>query len=506
MPLSTGIKLLLGGAAAAAVVGIAALASASKPAAAPPGPTPPAGPSPPPGTLKAGERYLVTQTAAVAVPVTVLQAQGLFDAIAPGAIRVVRINQVSPTIVTMTIDAVKNLPIVLPPTMTLQDLGPSPPGGAPPLVSPPPPSASPPPPPAGGLTLTPGQTYTITGPVDPNLPGPAFAASVQAGLTMAGAQAGPQWQNVSVSVSGPTFTATGTYAGPVQQLSPTTLPPGWSVTPGGAPATAPASTSATWAPNGASDLPGRARVRATVPLAAYVGLDPNAQPSLSGLRDRFAAFIARPNTLFAAIGAPFVWSPGDALPADWPLSDANAAPSASFTTTGFHFEFVNPFDTPISLADLRASIWSGASGPAPDVWIAEGSGQAPAVRVSPLSWPPAQSISPGDHVRANLLPSDLMTLVGALSAGAANALPYHDNSCATLLGVVEQTAFHAIVGPGGVLAWCGIDLLPPDWPSGGAVDPGAAYHVEFRFTGASPISVGALPIPITAYVASGLGA
>jgi hypothetical protein len=502
MALSTGIKVLLGGAAAAAVVGIAALASASKPAAPAPAPPPGPGPSPPPATLKAGERYLVTQTAAVAVPVSVAVAQALFDQIAPGAIRVASITQVSPTVVTMVIDASKDLPIVLPPTMTLQDLGPSPalPGSpSPPMVSPPPPSATP----AGGLQLTPGQTYTITGPADPNLPGPAFAASVQAGLTMAGGQVGPLWQNVQVSVSGQAFTATGTYVGPVQSVTPSTLPVGWTVTPGGSPAPAPSS--ASWAPNGASDLPARARVRATVPLSAYVALDPNAQPSLSGLRERFAAFIARPNTLFAAIGAPFVWSPGDALPADWPLSDANAVPTAGFTTTGFHFEFVNPFDTPISLADLRASIWSGASGPVPDVWIAQGTGQATAVRASSLTWDAAQTLSPGDHVRASLQPGDLMTLVGALSAGAANPLPYRDNSCATLLGVVEQTAFHAIVGPGGVLAWCGLDFLPPDWP-GADANVGASYHIEFRFTGASPVNVSALPIPITAFRARGLGA
>jgi hypothetical protein len=125
MALSSAMKWLLGAAAGGAVVGIAAALS-SKPAAAAPA-TPP-GPTPPPGTitLKSGERYLVTQTAAVATPVTVAQAQGVFDAIAPGAIRVVAITPVSATVVTMTIDALATLPLVLPPLMTIQDLGPSP--------------------------------------------------------------------------------------------------------------------------------------------------------------------------------------------------------------------------------------------------------------------------------------------------------------------------------------------------------------------------------------------
>ena len=123
MALSTGIQWLIGGAVAAAVVGLVAAAS-SKPAA-PASPATP-GAAPASSTLKAGERYLVTQTAAIATPITAAQAQALFDAIAPGAVRVVSINQISPSIVTMTIDALQNLPIVLPPLMTMQDLGPSP--------------------------------------------------------------------------------------------------------------------------------------------------------------------------------------------------------------------------------------------------------------------------------------------------------------------------------------------------------------------------------------------
>jgi hypothetical protein len=528
MALSTGIKWLIGGAAAAAAVGIAVAASKSSTPATTPGAPPPAAGQ---WTIVQGERYRVTLSIVGGLNGAIdftSAVQTALNLVEPGAYRVASSSVVNGNLV-YVVDALapthvetaagfaslQNMPGAQQ-VASVEDLGPSPVGalgpaptpggGTTPVVAPLPPGPAPPA--AGGVILTPGQPYTITGPIDPNLPGPAFAASVQAGLSGAGAT-GPNWTGVQVTLGGSTFSATATYSGPPQVVSASTLPPGWTVTPGtvAAPPTPATSSAAQWVANGASDLPAGARVRVTVPLSAYVAVDPNAQPTLGGLRERFAAFIAQPNTLFSsALGPPFVWSPGDALPTDWPIDDANAVPTPSATTTGFHFEFVNTFSTPISALDLRASMWGGASGPAPDVWIAQGQGQAAATRSSTLTWSNAPTLSPGDHVRASLHPTDLLTLVGFLFAGASSPAPFSDNSCATLLGVVELSAFHALVGPGGVLAWCGIDFLPPDWPAQTGDDLSTQYHIEFRYTGASAIQTASLPLPILAFVASGLGA
>jgi hypothetical protein len=62
-------------------------------------------------------------------------------------------------------------------------------------------------------TLVTGSRYQITGPVDPSVPPGSAASSIQNSYTGSG-PAGPQWQNVNVTVSGNTYTVQATYTGP----------------------------------------------------------------------------------------------------------------------------------------------------------------------------------------------------------------------------------------------------------------------------------------------------
>lgn len=120
---------------ALAVIGIAV--AKSKPAQAAPSPAPPippvipgvTPPNPATVTLQAGHRYSIAQLAPVpGMPVaSVAQAQAAFDALAPGAIRVVSITQASgSTPTTLVVDVVSAVPFTLPATMPVTDLGLSP--------------------------------------------------------------------------------------------------------------------------------------------------------------------------------------------------------------------------------------------------------------------------------------------------------------------------------------------------------------------------------------------
>jgi hypothetical protein len=145
------------GLAAIAIAGVAVVATrAAQAAPAQPTPTPqvvptlPAMPAiPPPGvipiipspvptiltppttsstTLQPGHRYSVAQLAPLpGMPVlSVAQAQSMFDAIAPGAIRVVSIMQGSGTQpTTLVVDVLQGVPLTIPSTMPVTDLGPS---------------------------------------------------------------------------------------------------------------------------------------------------------------------------------------------------------------------------------------------------------------------------------------------------------------------------------------------------------------------------------------------
>jgi hypothetical protein len=85
--------------------------------------------------LLAGHRYSVAQLAPVAgLPVaTANQAQALFDAVLPGAVKVASIGG-TPT--TVTVDVLQSIPLTLPSTMPLTDLGASPATVPAPAVSP----------------------------------------------------------------------------------------------------------------------------------------------------------------------------------------------------------------------------------------------------------------------------------------------------------------------------------------------------------------------------------
>ena len=131
--------------AATVAVGLAVARSKAAQAApqmppAPPSPAPPATPVSqggvtPPGlastTLQAGHRYQIQQLAPLpgGGPVaTVPQAQAFFDAIFPGAVKIVSITPASgsqPT--TILFDVASNLPFTAPTTMPVTDLGKSPP-------------------------------------------------------------------------------------------------------------------------------------------------------------------------------------------------------------------------------------------------------------------------------------------------------------------------------------------------------------------------------------------
>ena len=84
--------------------------------------------------LQAGHRYSVAQLAPIpgATVATVDQGQRLFDALAPGALRVVSITPGSGTQpTTLVLDILKTVPFTVPSTMPVTDLGPSPSAPAP---------------------------------------------------------------------------------------------------------------------------------------------------------------------------------------------------------------------------------------------------------------------------------------------------------------------------------------------------------------------------------------
>jgi len=127
---SAGIVWGIGAALAAVVVGVALTQSKPARAATPtaPQPTPPASPTTT-TTLQPGHRYSVTQLAPIpGAPIaSVAQAQAMFDMIAPGSVRVVSVTPASgSTPTTLVVDVVKGIPMTVPATMPVTDLGPSP--------------------------------------------------------------------------------------------------------------------------------------------------------------------------------------------------------------------------------------------------------------------------------------------------------------------------------------------------------------------------------------------
>jgi hypothetical protein len=434
--LSSTTKILIGaGVAPAAGIGVAVAVSAPKSAT----PTTPPAPAPglPPGafSLHAGERYQLTITTPGYIPgVNLGLLQALLDRQYPGAFRVVSGALTGPgsNVSVWVVDV------------------------------------------AGvGHVLTPGN-FAFPG-VEPSL----MAVSI-ADLGPAPAPVGGVGPVVPPAAAMPPAYVPPPGMPPI--VSPPPAPP---VVPPVAP---PAGPQATWVYQRKADIPARARVRVTIAQSNYTWA--GAAVGQPGDRERFANFIAQPHTLFAQYGMPFVWGPQDALPTDWPADDPNATPSV----TGWHFEFLSPFDTPLAYSTLLAAIGL----PGADVWIfGPGMSPAAATRTSSVLWQPATGLVPGDHVRATLAATDLAAFATAL------AVPSPDNSCNTLFALVAQSSFLDVVGHGGILVWCGLDGLPPDWPT---PDDPSANHFEFRFLAAQSMQVAALPIPFSVWIARGNGA
>jgi hypothetical protein len=214
-----------------------ALPAPSLPAAPPVAP-PPATPVPPVpsvsrATLQAGHRYQILQLAPVPdAPVfTAEQAQALFDAIVPGALRVVSVTPATGAHPTAAIvDAVRDTPMVLPSTMPLTDLGPAP---VPPA---PPPPAAPTQPPVTPVTFvfSPGEF--------PQAISAAPGTPVSVSLPPGGS-----WQSLS-------FSTLGSMPGSAQPLVQpgSTAPVTVAVPPG------PATIAATWTDSSGAMQPGAA--------------------------------------------------------------------------------------------------------------------------------------------------------------------------------------------------------------------------------------------------------
>ncbi|MGH2997688.1 MAG: hypothetical protein ACRDNM_00150 [Gaiellaceae bacterium] len=259
------------------------------------------------------------------------------------------------------------------------------------------------------------------------------------------------------------------------------------------------------APAGApvANLQAGMRGRVTLTAVAYgqlvgVGFGP-------GGRLGWESFLGGAPGLSSLIGvALFAWAPGDALPPDWPADDANA-------DTGWHFEFVYR-NASVAITSAVMATALGAPAGSVAVWTAHGVGPALQTRATVLTWPtsdavnpggsPGGQFNPGDHVRMSIAPTDLDAIASAVGYQGTTI----GQSCNALLSMIQQTGFDQLVtgGTPHVLAWCGVDFLPPDWPPTDNLDN---YHLEFRYQGGSPLVVAGLPFPVqAAFIAQGAGA
>lgn len=217
-------------------------------------------------------------------------------------------------------------------------------------------------------------------------------------------------------------------------------------------------------------------------------------------RDNFVKWIQTSSLPSLFGNALFVWAPGDALPPDWPLDDANAS-------TGWHFEFVSQnASQSIAASDIAAAMSAGA--PYVTLWSAQGSGPAQLTRPIVLNWNPVTQLDPGAHVRMTIAASDLAA--AAQAVGMTGVISGGPSACSGFLQLVQFAAFDVLVTNGSplVLIWCGVDFLPPDWP---ATDSLTDYHLEFRVLpvagGGSSPPIASLPFPVLgAWAAQGPGA
>jgi hypothetical protein len=110
-----------------------------------------------------------------------------------------------------------------------------------------------------------------------------------------------------------------------------------------------------------------------------------------------------------------------------------------------------------------------------------------------MTWTPATTINPGDHVRGTVTAAAFQTYAASITnlgtglAGWSSLL-----AMPQVAGVMQSPC---------VLAWAPGQALPTDWP---AADASAAteYHVEFTYGGTTPRLVSAFPVPLTAWVGS----
>jgi hypothetical protein len=133
-----------------------------------------------------------------------------------------------------------------------------------------------------------------------------------------------------------------------------------------------------------------------------------------------------------------------------------------------------------------------------------GSGGGTTPSPSSVAWIATTTVNPGDRVRVSIAAADVDTIAQSMGIPVATVGSAQMQMFQQLLA---SSAIVRVLAPQGaqMSAWAPGDPLPLDWPKD---DAGAAseFHVEFTYAGAAPIYTTAIPIPIHAWVAKGMGA
>jgi hypothetical protein len=123
----------------------------------------------------------------------------------------------------------------------------------------------------------------------------------------------------------------------------------------------------------------------------------------------------------------------------------------------------------------------------------------PPPKPNAVAWTRTTQINPGDHVRVSVAQADVAPY--AQAAGITNP-----DAMTTWVAVLALPPVQAALQPvgGNLNAWVGTQGLPADWPSDDTADA-TEDHVEFTYGGSVAISIASLPLPVTVWVAKGLG-
>lgn len=123
---------------------------------------------------------------------------------------------------------------------------------------------------------------------------------------------------------------------------------------------------------------------------------------------------------------------------------------------------------------------------------------------SAVAWVATTTVNPGDRVRVSMAAADVDTIAKTLGIPVSTV---GSQQMAMFQQLLASSAIVRVLAPqaGQMSAWAPGDPLPTDWPKD---DASAAneFHVEFTYAGAAPIYTTAIPIPIHAWVAKGMGA